>query len=1037
MQIETVTRFLDSLEDAKPWLESLGLHDLRRAHANLAAIARSGMTLDLVAEICRQLAQHLPGVADPDMALNNLDRYIAASRSPLALGALLERDPEALPILLQIFSTSQHLSDVLVRDPQSYDLLRITDGQPVSREVLVNEICSEVESLPDERSVMTALRRYKHRETLRIVYGDFVKGHSVQVATQQISYLADAICEAAFRAAWRQAAEKRRPPRRDDDSPARFSVLALGKLGGEELNYSSDIDLIFLCDEPAVDPRRAAGHSEFLDRLARHFIKLLTETTELGVAYRVDVRLRPDGRQGPLVVGVERALQYYDLKGRTWERQAFVKARPIAGDLAMGREFLRQLEPWIYRRYLSRADITGIKALKRRIEHRALREGSDQRNVKTGRGGIRDIEFVIQFLQLLNGGDLPEIRTGNTLVALDRLAQVGCVTMREQAVLQENYEFLRDIEHRLQIMYDLQTHTLPDDEEELRKLALRMGFVGAPEASALETFRKEYKSKTELNRKILDHLLHDAFGEEDEVEPEVDLVLDPDPPPEEIERVLGPLQFRDVRSAYENLSALATEKIPFLSERRCRHFLAAIAPSLLRAISQTPDPDFTLVNLRTVSESLGGKGVVWELFNFNPPTLELAVRMCASSPYLCGILTSNPGMLDELMDSLVLGKLPSLAALEESLNELCRGAEDINPILHSFKNCQHLNVGVQDILGKVDIRVVHRALSDIAQVCLTKIAQRSYDRLIDKYGQPTIGDGPRAGQPCELIILALGKLGGREPNYHSDLDVVFLYEAEGSTEPASRARRGNTTTNQHFFSELGQRIIRDVNSLGPYGRLFELDPRLRPTGRSGALAVSLEEFSRYFREGQGQLWERQALCKARPIFGSPRAQEAAAAAVREAIVHHPWRPEFAREIHKMRIRLEETAARQNLKRGAGGTVDVEFAVQMLQLRAAAETPETLTPGTFDALTALHEHGYLSREDWEGFSNAYRFLRRVEARLRLMNTTARHDFPQDDAELTKLAYLLEYPSPEQLAEDCRRYTAENRARFARIFREASA
>lgn len=1036
MHVETLIRYLDAPEEAAPWFRSLGISDVQRAHKNLVSMAKAGITVDLLAEICRQLAEHLPSLSDADMALNNLDRYVAASRNPLALGSLMERDPYALPPLLQIFSTSQHLSDVLVRDPQSYDLLRITDGRPVAREVLVNEICSEIEALPDERSVMMALRRYKQRETLRIVYGDIVKGHSVHVTTQQISFLADAICEAALRAARRQTAEKRRAPLRDDGTPARFVVLALGKLGGEELNYSSDIDLIFLCDEPAADVRRSSGHAEFFDRLARQFIKLLTESTDLGAAYRVDMRLRPDGRQGPLVMGVVHALRYYDLKGRTWERQAYVKARAIAGDLDLGRSFLQQLEPWVYRRYLSRADITGIKALKRRIEQRAQREGGDLRNVKTGRGGIRDIEFVIQFLQLLNGAELPEVRTGNTLIALDRLAQVGCLTMREQAVLRENYEFLRKIEHRLQILFNLQTHTIPDDDEELRKLAIRLGYSETNARTALEAFKKDYKTRTEQNRKVLDHLLHDAFGEEGEVEPEVDLVLDPDPPAEQIEKVLGGLGFQDIRAAYENLTALATEKIEFLSTRRCRHFLAAIAPNLLRAIAKTPDPDFTLVNLRTVSDSIGGKGVVWELFNFNPPTLDLFVRICASSPYLCGILTSNPGMVDELMDSLVLGKLPTFEALQASLEELCRGAEDLDPILHSFKNCEHLNVGVQDILGKVDIRTVHRTLSDIAELCLTKIVERNFARLIEKYGQPLIGEGPRKNEPCELVVLALGKLGGREPNYHSDLDVVFLYEAEGSTHHAPWSTRTNTTTNQHFFSELGQKIVKDVNSLGPYGRLYELDLRLRPTGRSGALAVSFDEFARYFREGQGRLWERQALCKARPIFGSPEARDAAMQVVREALMRPAWQPAFAEEIRDMRKRLEETATKQNLKRGAGGTVDVEFTVQMLQLRHASETPEVLTPGTLDALAALHEHGYLNDDDFEAFSTSYRFLRRIEARLRLMNTTARHDFPQDLMELKKLAYLLDYESPEKLAEDCERYTAENRARFERIFGEAA-
>ncbi len=430
---------------------------------------------------------------------------------------------------------------------------------------------------------------------------------------------------------------------------------------------------------------------------------MLTEATDLGSAYRVDLRLRPGGNAGPMAVAYDAAIQYYDVTGRTWERQAMVKARPIAGDLALGREFLEQLEPWIYRQYLSRADITGIKALKRRIEQRTHREGADALNVKTGHGGIRDIEFVIQFLQLLNGGDLPDLRTGNTLEAIRRLEHCGCLTDRERTILEENYAFLRKIEHRLQIMFDLQTHLLPRDQNELRKVAIRLGYADSPAQSALESFESDYKNKTELNRRILDHLLHDAFGDDAATEPESDLVLDPEPAPERIEEVLGRYPFQDIPQAYKNLMELSSEKIRFLSTRRCRHFLAAIAPRLLAAIAKTPDPDFTLINLSKVSDSLGGKGVLWELFSFNPPTLHLYVELCSSSQYLSGILTSNPGMLDELLDSLLLDKLPTRKALDEALFELCRGAEDIDPALHSFKNAQQLRIGVRDILGKEQI----------------------------------------------------------------------------------------------------------------------------------------------------------------------------------------------------------------------------------------------------------------------------------------------------------------------------------------------
>ncbi len=1035
MQVEQVVGVLDDPESAAAWLRPLGVENITRAHANLTSIAGQGLPLDLITNIFQQLLQNLGKTSDPEMALNNLDRYFAASRNPLSLASLCERDEDALPILLQIFSTSQYLSDLLVVDPEAFDVIRMTDGQPVARKVLVEELTGNIANLKDETLLLAVMRRYKRRETLRIAYGDIVRGQRIDVVTRQISFLADAICEAALQFARRKLEGERGVPRRPDGEPARFVILAMGKLGGRELNYSSDIDLIYLYDKDGnTDGSRSTSNHEFFDRLARLVTKYLSEPTELGVPYRVDLRLRPNGRQGPMVQSLESALHYYDVQGRTWERQAFVKARPISGDLDLGREMLEHLEPWIYRRYLSLADITGIKALKRRIEHHAEREGGELTNVKTGHGGIRDIEFAIQFLQLLNGGDLPELRTGNTLEAIVSLEQVGCLNMQERSILEESYSFLRKIEHRLQIMFDLQTHTLPssDEVDEWQKLAIRMGYAGTAKLTALEAFRHEFTRKTNINRQILDHLLHDAFGDDAETEPEVDLVLDPNPSDEFISEVLARYGFQDISHAYQNLMALSVEKVQFLSTRRCRHFLASIAPRLLPAIAETPDPDATLVSLSKVSDSLGGKGVLWELFSFNPPSLNLYVRLCASSPYLSDILTSSPGMIDELMDSLMLSKLPSLETLNLILGELCRGAEDIDPIIHSFKKSQHLRVGVRDILGKADVQQTHPVLADVAEVCLSQITQAEYLRLVSKYGEPTVGEGPRAGEPCELMILAMGKMGGREPNYHSDLDIVFIYDSEGTTQHIGRVRKNNTTSNQHFFGQLGQRIIKVVNHMGPFGRLYEIDARLRPTGRSGPLAISLEEFSRYYSSGQGQLWERQALCKARPIFGSDTAREKLAEVTREAISSHSWQPANAKEIRDMRTRLEKGASKTNLKRGPGGTVDVEFLVQMLQLRHVNEAPEVLQPGTLTALAALNKAGHLSADDYEFFDQSYRYLRRIEARLRLMNTTARHDLPSDEQELTKLAYLLGQKDGQVVSRTALEYMAENRVRFERVF-----
>lgn len=1031
MRQEQLVQYLDNVDAASNWLKSWGVKDLQRAHSNLVGMAQAGVTLDLIGELGTQLAQYLPACSDPDMSLNNLERFVSGSRNPIGLASLIERDQSALPILVQIFSTSQYLSDILIQDPESYDLLRITEGQPAARQVFIDEICSEVAALPDRNAVMLALRRYKWRETLRIAYGDVVQGQSLEIVTQQISFLADAICEAAWRAAWKELSEKRGVPRGPHGEPARFAILGLGKLGGNELNYSSDIDLMLLYDvDGNTDQTPSISNQEFFDRLSQLFVTLLTESSEWGSAYRVDLRLRPTGKHGPIVVSLNSALHYYDVSGRTWERQAFVKARPVAGDVELAQSLLDHLETWIYRRYLSRVDITGIKALKRRIEKRTRREGGHDSNVKTGYGGIRDIEFVIQFLQLLNGGDLPEVRTSNTLEAIQALEKVGCLTTPERNFLEKNYRLLRNIEHRLQIMFDLQTHSLPSSNAEFDKLARRLGYDGQENGSAGQSLRADYQQATDSNHSILNHLLFEAFDEEDDSQPEVDLVLDPEPSESLVEEILGEYGFQHSQEAYQNLNALATERIPFLSTRRCRHFLAAIAPNLLPTIAVTPDPDFTLVNLARVSDSLGGKGVLWELFSVHAPSLRLYVRLCASSSYLSGILTSHPGMIDELMDSLVLDRLSTRDMLEEHLQDLCRGAEDVDPILHSFKSAQHLRVGVRDILGKEDIEATTASLADVAEVCLRQIVELEYGQLVEKYGEPLIGEG-REERPCELVTLAMGKLGGREPNYHSDLDVVFLYEGDGRTSHR-RSRSSDQTTNQHFFSELGQRIIHRTSKIGPYGRLYEIDARLRPTGKSGSLTVSFEEFRRYFREGHGQLWERQALCKSRPITGTDAAQQQVLDIVQEAIVTPRWQPEFADEIKQMRQRMQESAADHNLKRGPGGTVDIEFVAQMLQLAHARDVPQVLVPGTWTALAALHEHRIIDKGTYRFFSDSYRFLRGVEARLRLMNTTARHDLPQAPDELAKLAYLLHYEAPAQLQADCARCTGEVRRRYEEIF-----
>ena len=753
------------------------------------------------------------------------------------------------------------------------------------------------------------------------------------------------------------------------------------------------------------------------------------------LVYRIGSQLWTDGpvkktSHSVAVVGRDELVQYLETQGRTWHRQLLLKARTIAGDKPFGDEFLQDMEPWVFQRYLTRADIAELKALKRRIEKRSHRSGADDRNVVSGRGGMLDVEFVIQFLQLLNGGDAREIREANTLLAIEQLAAMACINSDERQILADGYDFLCRIRRRLQISFGSEAESLPVDQSEFDLLARHLEYTG--DSTAL---RDVYLQRTGLIRRVLDHLLHDAFDDGTESAPEIDLMLDPNPSVEQIENALSPYGFTNPSGAYDRLVDLATERIRFLSTRRCRTFLAAIAPSLLDVIGKTPVPDETLTNLCRVSDSLGGKGVLWELFSYSPPTLDLYVRLCACSRYLSDMLTSNPGMLDDLMDSLVQNKLPSAGQLQLRLDELCRGADDVDPILHSFKNSQHLTAGVRDILGKDDITDTMAFLSDVAEVCLRQIANHQYQLLVRKYGQPTT----EAGTQCEYAIFGLGKLGGREPNYHSNFDIVLVYESNGVTEVHQTQKDRNkavSTQNHHFFHELAQKVVQQSNRVGPLGRLFEVAVDRHVGGTSGAMAITLQDFARQFLNENVAISAWQSLCRIRPILGVERFRQNVIGVITQLLIGHVPSQPLAQQIYHSRMKLEENASELNLKRAAGGTLDVEFVVQSIQLQHAAVDASVLAPGTVDGLERLEEHGLMASEDAEYLAESYRFLRGVEARLRLMNTGARHDLPTDDDQLKRLALLLSMDSGDSLRGECLGRMRGVRERFLKYVPEVS-
>jgi [glutamine synthetase] adenylyltransferase / [glutamine synthetase]-adenylyl-L-tyrosine phosphorylase len=1015
MQLEQLHHSLESSEEALPLLAHWRLRDPAGSLANLRGVA-AAIGSAAFDELCHPLGRILPRCPDADMSLNNLERFFANPASPPQLPVLLESRARTLETLLQLFSTSQFFSDLLITNPDYLDMVRVPLRSSPNRAELQDQLQAEVDAAFEDSAVLRAFRRFRQRQLLRIGTNDIIRDRPLEEVTRDISRVADMALEVALHTALRTTGNRFGEPFTKDDRPARCVILAFGKHGGKELNYSSDIDLMFLFDEDGVTRGKRShniGNDEFFARVVGEVVRLLSQHTDQGQAYRVDLRLRPEGMRGPLARSLASTLAYYDTLGRTWERQALIKVRPCAGDIRLGEQFLKAIGPFVYRKYLTFGEINGIKALKRRIEQKSHRDGTSDTEVKTGVGGIRDVEFTIQFLQLLNGGDLPEVRQRNTLKAMQALAHAGCLSDQEYGILQDTYRFLRRVEHRLQLMCDLQTHRLPENHEELRKLAQRMGFAdseedsagdGAKEAGGLDSFLGVYRAKTELNRKILDHLLHQTF-EGEAGKPESDLILDPNPEPATIHAVLGKYPFRDVMGAYYCLTQLATESVPFLSARRCRHFLASIAPQLLQAIAEAPDPDMALLNLEKVSASLGGKAILWELFSFSPPSLRLYVELCASSQFLSEILITNPGMSDELLDSLVLNQPRSLAELKAELADLCRNAEDPDVILHSFQDKETLRIGVRDILGKDDIQATTAALSDVAETILGQLADLQWWPMTKRFGIPKLAEGPQAGQGARYVLLGLGKLGGREMSYQSDLDLILVYEGDGRTTAlpgSTRFDEFDLTDNFHFFSEFTQRIIKAASLLGPMGRLYHVDMRLRPTGKSGSLVIPLNEFRRYYESGGAQLWERQALTRARVVHGDEEFGREVMGAVEDAVHGLKWEPRLADEIVNMRERVQASGSTRDLKRGFGGISDVEFLVQLFRIKYGKSIGSLRTTNTWEAVDALGNAGLISPEEQTTLRTCYDFLREVEACLRIVHNRSLDELPDRPEDVERLA-----------------------------------
>jgi glutamate-ammonia-ligase adenylyltransferase len=969
-------------------LEARGVPEVERtlhAAAPVAAwIARAGDA---------SVLDGLAAAADPPAALHALEGLVAARDASV----------ERTDLLLRVLGGSPSLAATLASEGAAWPELfaRMLAEPARTVETHVAALTALGAAAPLSRAELQALlRRYRRHELVRIGGRDLTGLGSVDDTVRELSALAEAAIEIATR-----SVRARVVAEWGADTAVPFVVLGMGKLGGGELNYSSDVDLVYVYGEEA-DHANGKPVRLFFAKIGEEVTKALGEVTADGFCFRVDVRLRPGGEQSQLAVSVAGTLAHYEAWGQTWERAVWLKARPVGGDRALGEELLDELVPFVYRRYLDFASFEDLKAMKRRVDQSLRRPGQYERDVKLGRGGIREVEFWVQAQQLVHGGKDPRLHVRGTLAALDRLSGAGYVEPGLAAGLGRAYRFLRDVEHKIQITRERQSQRIPDDPDDYRALVRRLGYADA------EAFEADHGRETTFVHTTFSALFHGAEETRRRDErPEVAGLMEELDDAVATRARLESLGFRDVEAAVADLRLLRDGPAHAPAHASRQRAMTALAPALVSELGRVADPDRAAHHLATFIASIGARTSFLHLLLENPGVMRLLIRLFGTSEFLSREFLRHP----ELLDSLVRADLVRLTRTHDEIAaELATrlaAAGDLETrldLLRQFCHEEQLRIGIHDIEGETDGDVVREQLSTLAEVALAAAVDMATAGVRERLALPA--GGPTDG----LAVVGLGKLGGGELNYHSDLDIVFLYDAG---DEAWWSEHAGGLAPHEFFSRVAQRTISALQTPTREGIAYKIDTRLRPSGNQGTLVSSLASFEHYHRTSAA-LWERQALAKARVLTGPPALRARVAAAIERVVYGHGLATADVAEMAEMRARIAEERRADgdgvNIKTDWGGLVDVEFTVQMLQLRHGVAEPRVRVSSTIRALDALIATGVLAAGDGEHLRAGYGFLRDLEGRLRIERDQAVESIDTDAGAMLGLARRLGYAGTDDEA-----------------------
>jgi len=889
--------------------------------------------------------------------------------SVIEVAGALPDHPLAGRLLASVFANSPFLTQCILRDIAFFVRL-LRDGPDDVLRALIAELTAPDPDDTDRRAVMQTLRIARRRSALAIALADLTGAWSLDQVTGALTDFATAALSRGLAHLLRQAAGRDELRLRHPERPLEacgVAILAMGKLGAGELNYSSDIDIIVLFDPARIDYCGRRTAQEAMVRLTRDLVALLEERTGDGYVCRVDLRLRPDPAAMPLALSVDAALTYYESMGQNWERAAMIKARPVAGDLVMGAAFLRELEPFIWRKNLDFWAIQDIHSIKRQIN--AQKGGSEialpGHNIKLGRGGIREIEFFAQTQQLIYGGRDPRLRSPRTVDALAALAGAGHINRGAAEKLSDAYGFLRRLEHRLQMIEDQQTHELPEDEAGFEILAALMGESPTVKfcADVLRQLRRVESYYAEL------------FEEAPSLAAPGNLVFTGGEPEPATLETLQELGFADGTMVFDLVRGWHHSRHRATRSTRARELLTELMPALLQALGRSLNPDAALIKFDEFLSRLPAGVQLFSLLHANPGLLDLLAEIMGTAPALADHLSRSPGLLDAVLTADFFSPPPGRAAMAEELRARLARARDFQDVLdlsRRWANDRKFQVGVQILRHSNSLAVTGEALSDIAECVIEALYQPVLEEFAKSHGRLPGGD---------LAVLGLGKLGSGEMTVSSDLDLIFIYEVDKGVEASDGPK---PLAPSHYYARLSQRLINALTAPTGEGRLYEIDMRLRPSGQAGPIATSLAGFRRYQKK-EAWTWEHMALTRARVITGEPALRAAIEAALQKILRQRRDPDRLLVDVADMRRRIDQEFPARSLwdmRYLRGGLVDLEFLAQYLQLRHAHDHPQVLARRTDLAFARLTEVGVLGDAGARQLIDALTLVRAVQGFLRL-------------------------------------------------------